>query len=55
MSKTMKTNWDSFAKEKVFDKTGRCVGQLCPRMTQEQLAVSPAVQKWSTPKQETRK
>jgi hypothetical protein len=45
-------NWDSFQPRKLFDQSGRCIGVLQPRATQD--ALCGGVQKWSRPEKETR-
>jgi hypothetical protein len=47
-------NWDPIKPEPVFNDDGQCIGKLMPRMTQEQLAVSPGIQGWSRPEVDTR-
>lgn len=48
------TNWDPIDPEPLYNDDGQCIGQLMPRMTQEQLAASPGIQSWSTPAIDTR-
>jgi len=46
-------NWDSFKPQPIY-RNSRHVGWLAPRLTQQQIAASPAIQGWSVPAVETR-